>query len=411
MFVPSVGQAFFPLDEELGLLVGRYTPRLQETIARWGSDKTFGKTVKEVARCFHTAVSEATCRRVTYRSGEAAEAFVRMTVEELEKKAPDPTAAPETLLVSADGSFIRLTTGEWREVKSVAVGEFGVVGEDKQAVKTTDISYFTRSYGVRDFERYALAELHRRGVEKAKTVVAVNDGAAWIQSFVDYHCPQAVRIIDFAHALGYVADAGKAIWGEESDDFKGWFTHISHQLKHKPPQRTLADLRLLQPKAKSGEQETALDCAIRYLQTRLEMIDYPYFQNRGYPIGSGSVECGHKLVVQERLKGAGMRWAEHHVDPMLALRDLYCSDRWEEGWSQIVAHQQWQRRLKRTSARQAEEATSTEPLTFAKLKSEGLLPEDKTEIKNSETEPPYRPGPDHPWRNNKWPTKESWRWN
>jgi hypothetical protein len=43
-------------------------------------------------------------------------------------------------------------------------------------------------------------------LEKAATVVAVNDGAGWIQSFIDYHCPQAVRIIDFAHALGYIAD-------------------------------------------------------------------------------------------------------------------------------------------------------------------------------------------------------------
>lgn len=414
MFVPSVGRALFPLDEELGLLVGRYTPRLQETIARWGSDKTFGKTVKEMGRCFHTAVSEATCRRVTYRSGIAAEGLVRMAVEELEEKAPDPKVTPETMLISADGSFIRLTSGAWREVKSIAVGEFGVVGQDKagkQVVKTRDISYFTRSYGVRDFERYALAELHRRGLEKAKTVVAVNDGAAWIQSFIDYHCPQAIRIIDFAHALGHVADAGKAIWGEESANFKGWFEHMSHQLKHKPPQRTIADLRLLQPKAKSDEQEATLDCATHYLQKRLEMIDYPYFQDRGYPIGSGSVESGHKLVVQERMKGAGMRWAAHHVDPMLALRDLHGSDRWDEGWSQIVAHQQWQRRLKRTSARPTEEATSTEPLTFVKLKAAGLLPEDKTEVEISENKSQYRPRDDHPWRNNKWPTKESWRWN
>lgn len=417
MFARSVGPVFSPLDDELGLLVGRYTPRLQETIARWGSDKTFGKTVKEVASCFHTAVSEATCRRITYRSGEAAEAFVCKMVEELEKKAPEPEVAPERMLVSADGSFIRLTSGEWREVKSIAVGEFGVEGEDrasKEEVKTRDISYFTRSYGVRDFERYALAELHRRGVEKAQTVVAVNDGAEWIQSFIDYHCPKAVRIIDFAHALGRVADAGKAIWDEESDNFKGWFERMSHQLKHKPPQRTLADLHLLQPKAKNSEQEAALDSATHYLRKGLEMIDYPYFQNRGYPIGSGSVESGHKHVVQGRMKGAGMRWAAHHVDPMLALRDLHGSDRWEEGWSQIVAHQQQQRRWKRTSAPQTEEETATEPLTFAKLKAAGLLPESKQDAdsaENIENKPPYRPSDDHPWRNNKWPTKESWRWN
>lgn len=417
MFAHSVGQVLFPLDEELGLLAGRYTPRLQETIARWGSDKTFGKTVQEVDRCFHTAVSEASCRRITYRSGEAAEAFVCEMVEELERETPEPKVAPERIVVSADGSFIRLTSGEWREVKSIAVGEFGIEGGDrsnKQLVKTKEISYFTRSCGVRDFERYALAELHRRGLEKAETVVAVNDGAAWIQSFIDYHCPKAVRIIDFAHALGRVADAGKAIWDEESDNFKGWFDHMSHQLKHKPPQRTLADLRLLRPKAKKCEQASALDCATHYLRKRQQMIDYPYFQDRGYPIGSGSVESGHKLVVQARMKGAGMRWAAHHVDPMLALRDLHGSDRWEEGWSQIVAYQQGQRQLKRLSARQVEEQTATEPVTFAKLKAAGLLPERKKEVDHGENpvdKSPYRPGDDHPWRNNKWPTKESWRWN
>ena len=34
----------------------------------------------------------------------------------------------------------------------------------------------------------------------------------------------------------------------------------------------------------------------------------------GLPIGSGAVESSHKQVVQSRMKQAGMRWAEHHVD-------------------------------------------------------------------------------------------------
>ena len=79
--------------------------------------------------------------------------------------------------MSADGSLIHLTTGEWREVKSVAVGEFALDEEQRageQEVKTTAISYFTRSYRAREFERYALGELHRRGLENAATVVAVN---------------------------------------------------------------------------------------------------------------------------------------------------------------------------------------------------------------------------------------------
>jgi hypothetical protein len=54
------------------------------------------------------------------------------------------------------------------------------------------------------------------------------------------------------------------------------------------------------------------------------MLDYAHFRRRGYPIGSGCVESGHKVVVQRRLKGAGMRWAKPHLDPMLALHNLRC---------------------------------------------------------------------------------------
>lgn len=396
------------------MLAGRYTPRLQETVTRLGSKLPFHEAVKEVASNHHTAVSEPTCRRVTYRSGRAAEAFARLAVEQLETEAPDAEAVPERIQMSADGSLIHLTTGEWREVKSVAVGEFALDEGQRggeQGVKTTAISYFTRSYKAREFERYALGELHRRGLENAVTVVAVNDGAEWIQRFIDYHCPQAVRIIDFAHALEHIADAGKAIWGEGSDAFKNWFERMAHQLKHDPPQRTVADLRLLQPKANTDEQAATLDQAIHYLQRRLEMIDYPFFQNRGYPIGSGSVESGHKVVVQRRLKGPGMRWAENHVDPLLALRDLVCNDRWQEGWSQIVAHQQNQRHLKQPLVADTEEMPSSQSFTFARLKAAGRLPEKKTERDVSENEADRRPADDHPWRQGLWPSRESWRWN
>ena len=208
------------------------------------------------------------------------------------------------MVVSADGSLIRLTSGKWREVKGLAVGEFEAPTSagTTETVKTHNLSYFTRSYRVRDFETNALPELARRGLGAAETVVAVNDGAEWLQSFINYHCPEAVRIVDFAHALGYVAEAGKAIWGEGSDAFKSWFERSSHQLKHQPPQRMLAELELLQPKAKREEQARALDNAQFYLRRRLEMIDYPYFRRRGYPIGSGAVESAHKQVVQRRMR-------------------------------------------------------------------------------------------------------------
>jgi hypothetical protein len=51
-------------------------------------------------------------------------------------------------------------------------------------------------------------------------------------------------------------------------------------------------------------------------------------------------------VVEARLKGAGMHWAERHVNPMLALRNIICSDRWKEEWSKIEVGIRKQKRKK-----------------------------------------------------------------
>lgn len=388
-------------------------------MTRLGSKLPFREAAEEVWYSRHVRVSEATLRRITHRHGSAAEALTRQEVEMLERDAPNPSANPQNLLVSVDGAFVQLTSGEWREVKSLAVGEFSTQwqpGTWSSQVKTSRLSYFSRSYRVRDFERYALSELHRRGLENAKTVVAVNDGAEWIQGFLDYHCPKATRIIDFAHAAGYVAQAGKAIWHEESDTFRDWFTVACHGLKHNPPQETIANLRLLVPKAKSDAQASLIDGAIFYLQSRLSMLDYSHFRNCGYPIGSGCVESGQKVVVQRRMKGAGMRWAERHLDPMLSLRNLVCNGTWETGWQQIALYQQEQQIVKRIQAadeKQARISPPPAPITFSSLEAEDLLPDVKTSVQKTEKNFPEscRPAPDHPWRNNLWPTKESWRWN
>jgi hypothetical protein len=69
------------------------------------------------------------------------------------------------------------------------------------------------------------------------------------------------------------------------------------------------------------------------------MLGYPTFQAAGWPIGSGSVESANQLVVQERMKGPGMHWAEANVNGMLALRNAICNDRWDEVWRQIEVEQ------------------------------------------------------------------------
>ena len=42
-------------------------------------------------------------------------------------------------------------------------------------------------------------------------------------------------------------------------------------------------------------------------RSREGLMQYPQFRRQGWPIGSGMVESANKLVVEARLKGAGMR--------------------------------------------------------------------------------------------------------
>ncbi|MBA3276582.1 MAG: hypothetical protein H0T72_12385 [Chloroflexia bacterium] len=70
---------------------------------------------------------------------------------------------------------------------------------------------------------------------------------------------------------------------------------------------------------------------VAFLAARQEQLRYQAFTDAGYPIGSGCVESANKLVMEARLKGAGMHWVRANVNSMLALRTLVANARWTEG--------------------------------------------------------------------------------
>ncbi len=320
---------------------GKYTPQVQEAITRLGSRLTFSEASEELAMMWGIDISAGSVRQITLRNGLVANEIIEAEVVRLETEAPPSTARPKQLVMSVDGAMVQLTSGEWREVKMVAFGEFESQWDAKKKqvnTQTTNISYFTRAEPAEKFAQSALYEWQRRGGEHAQRVVAVNDGAVWIQSFIDYHCPQAIRVIDFAHTKAYLAQIGKAIYGAETAEFKQWFARMSKQLGKKPPQRTLAELQFLQAQHQDHPQILEIEQAIRYLEKRVEMIDYLHFRKEQVPIGSGIVESGHKVVMQRRMKQAGMRWAEENLNPMLALRMGICNHTWSSGWQAIQVY-------------------------------------------------------------------------
>ena len=399
--VRFVAAVFSPLDEELGLLPGSYTPSLQEAMTRLGAKLPYEQAREEIERFCHTVVSEPTLRRHTTGNGQVGEAIVKVETRQIEKGEISSEPQPAKILISADGAYIGLTGGEWREIKTVSIGEFETVvqTDGTEKVETRSLSYFSRSYRAREFEYYALPEVHRRGVAKAGLVVTVNDGAEWIQNFADYHCDDAVRVLDFSHAQGYLADAGKAVYGEETDTFQSWFRENSHTLKHEGPHPVLTNLKQLYQQVDQPQDQKIIEGSLTYLRKREAMLNYPHFRKQGYPIGSGCVESAHKVVVQSRMKQAGMRWAEANVDPMLALRNLICNDRWSQGWQQIVAyrHQQQLNKHRHKCHLALQSSVPTEPDKPIKPISPTLTPT-KTKPDPAHPKQTHRPAANHPWR-------------
>ena len=110
-----------------------------------------------------------------------------------------------------------------------------------------------------------------------------------------------------------------------------------HQLKHGDRQQVLGELGE-ELEATGRPDDPALKVvrgSLEYLEKRKEQTRYAQFQGMGYPIGSGAVGSANKLVVETRLKVSGMHWAQEQVNPMVALRNIVCNDRWDEAWSQI----------------------------------------------------------------------------
>ena len=158
---------------------------------------------------------------------------------------------------------------------------------------------------------------------------------------VDVLRPDAVRILDFPHAVEHLTAAAQASLGVGTSVCTAWLDQQAHTLKHAADgvRQVLTALARLpvDTAADPSLAAAARDGAMAYFTKRLGQVQYAAFQAAGYPIGSGSTESANKVVVEVRLKGSGMHWARAHVNPLVALRTVACSDRWAEAWPRISA--------------------------------------------------------------------------
>jgi hypothetical protein len=342
-----VKRGFFPLDEQLKLGEHSWTPAsIREVVALGAEIPSFRRAAQRFVALTKSPMSKSSLARLVEECGnrvvvqQAAEAEATVKAPErgeeiVWRELPEPDS--EVMAVSMDGVMLHIRDEGWKEVKVVSISAVEVdvplERDEEKVVQLTHHSYRAGLWDAKTFAKQQWAEGCRRGLEKAKQIVSVNDGAAWIWLIVAMCYAPCREIIDWWHLIEKVWLAANALLGQGEPQAKAWVEKVKTLLWASRLRAVLRQVRQLCPRGEPlPDQAVPL---IHYIFNHRRRMDYAAYRQAGYPIGSGTVESACKVVVEERMKQAGMRWSRHGAQAMLALRSVLLSEQWDQTWQTL----------------------------------------------------------------------------
>lgn len=352
-------QGYAPLDERLGIGAGTLSPGLQRVASRLGIDNSFEDAGDALSETLHIELRDETGRRVTEGIGQVAEAEAQAAIA-LARAGKEPLLSEEVtppssgiraeggvkaespvLLVEVDGVLVHEVDGNWHEVKVGLAAPLGPdAREDRDTGRSTLVmgkpSYCAGLESAENFWWRLYVEACRRGLGGAlvRMVVVLGDGADWIwryaPTFLGVAGVKVVEILDIYHAFEHLGTVANVVFGQGSKAAEEWLRPLKRSLEEEGPAPILAALGALSPEDVDGIEEVRK--AVGYFTEHQARMDYPTFLAMQLPIGSGAVESACKTLIEEREKGAGMRWTAEGAQAVATLRALQRSGRWREFW-------------------------------------------------------------------------------
>lgn len=274
---------------------------------------------------------------VTQQEAEA-EAMVQAPAGDeiiVPRQLPQPDS--EVMALSMDGAMVNIRGEGWKEVKTVAISAVATVINEttgEPEVHLSRHSYRSGLWEAKDFAKQQWAEGCRRGLERAKKLVSVNDGAIWIWLIVQMCWTPCVEVLDWWHLVEKLWEVAAVWFSQDQAATTRWVESQKDNLWQQGGRPVIRAIRQLCPRGQPLPEKVRH--VVNYIFTHRARIHYQQFRQAGYPIGSGTVESGGKVVMQERMKQAGMRWSRNNAQAMLALRSVLLSDRWDEVWSTLA---------------------------------------------------------------------------
>ncbi len=196
----------------------------------------------------------------------------------------------------------------------------------------------TPEYGKGTFLERLEREIQRTKARYPDAIyIGIADGAASNWEFLKNHTNE--QILDFYHGSGYLGAVAVALYPKDLGSQKRWLKESCHQLKHEEGAADLLYqqmLELCQSQKHSKGIKEKLEAAVTYFGNHRHQMNYAFYQQQCYPIGSGVTEAACQTVIKQRLCCSGMRWKETGAAVVLSLRTLVLTPtRWSQFWNKL----------------------------------------------------------------------------
>jgi hypothetical protein len=331
-----------PLDSYLGLagLPFKMTPSAMLKTAFWAQNQcSYQRAEDAIASIMHIKVNDDTIRLVTNHIGGIVFKNDCQNADEAMSALDSgiigfPKDQRGVLYIQADGAALNTRHKDdagstWRENKlgevfSTKEIHFWHDHHGNRRHRITKKEYVSYIGPACEFKKHLFACALRGGYGRFKETVFISDGATWIRHMVEELFPDAQHILDYFHLCENVNTYAKALFNFDESKFKPWAKDICDALKKSQASYVLKELEPYKNKKLNN-------CAVNlygYISNNLRNIDYASYEQKGYFIGSGAIESGNKIILQDRLKRAGMRWNTSTAQAILSLRAKSESGLW-----------------------------------------------------------------------------------
>ena len=266
------GRGIIPKDKNLDIENTSFSPGVRRMMARVGAKESFDDGRQDLEELAGVRVTAKEVGRVSEAMGEQVESVAnRERVQIMEGKII-PLAPPVPILyIAIDGTGVPVVPSETMGRKGKQT-EIAKTREAKLGAVFTQTTVDAKGHALRDeasttyvgaietaeeFGPRIYAEAVRRGLNRAGKVVVLGDGAVWIRGIAEAHFPGAIQIVDLFHALEYLWNVGKLVYGPTGAAVTRWFQNQKGELKEGDVKKVIAAIKRLKPHHQSVREEIA----------------------------------------------------------------------------------------------------------------------------------------------------------